>query len=770
MRRLPVIRLRQPIVLPNRVRDAILAAIAITVMNAAELFAQPGPGSVPLSQQTGRPQAPGEGDDTAAVHRGLRKNIEKFQDTWRSAWKKVEIKRHNNMNLSRIRGWGVRSDGIIEEPKWIGDRESMNFTPELRRYLAILCNIDSPSDAQIEYIKSRKATDIGSKGQFKAAPLGTNSASERPTLRASVFQSELTFLSPRIITPSPNYGSICPAWIPIDERLPLDEGESIDLALPPNAREPLRRERELLIDVLAAARARYPSDEWITGQHFRFLIDQRSPTRALEAARSCRGSEVFCSNLLGMAFEALGRTVDAEAAFRHAQSLLLRSAPVDSAGCIHSETLMLLRPGDRDVAQRGSCEDQRKFVERLWWLADPMWSIAGNERYVAHESRRTHGSLRAVLDRDERYTWARLGGGDAFRELIVRYGWPGYTYWPGNQLEEEINKVRENPARPRIATPPYTAVEYSSDRSALIPSVGAILDPYNAKPDQWDLRLREGTSIDTWWPQEHMMLWTKLHLLEAGQQVQWRRDSTVLFGMVVHNPLFSLDTGARGPSTAALASSTSASDVRLVWKSVINAGETLRMDGEIPSTPQVLSAEIHARSQREPAQRLRWGIKPVPSLRDMKAGEVALSEPVFMYIPSSDVVTPNTQSAAQLFMTGTLDLNRTDTLALFWESYGFSPDDSAEFQLRVNRTDAGNIARRVGALIGVASDLRDSVSIRWSEPNARNGASVTRSLKPIIGRSVALDLRALPAGNYTVSIEMRSRNGVARNERAFILR
>src|SRR5688572_12033087 len=30
-------------------------------------------------------------DDTAAVQRELRKSIERFQDTWRKAWQKVEI-------------------------------------------------------------------------------------------------------------------------------------------------------------------------------------------------------------------------------------------------------------------------------------------------------------------------------------------------------------------------------------------------------------------------------------------------------------------------------------------------------------------------------------------------------------------------------------------------------------------------------------------------------------------------------------------------------
>ena len=267
------------------------------------------------------------------------------------------------------------------------------------------------------------------------------------------------------------------------------------------------------------------------------------------------------------------------------------------------------------------------------------------------------------------------------------------------------------------------------------------------------------------------MLWTKLHALDPGQQSQWRRDSTVVFAMVVDNPLFSLDTGARGPSLAALVASTGADDIRVLWKSPLNKTEVLRMRGDISSKPQVISAEVHARSSREPALRLRFGLHPVPSLRDMKTGEVSISEPVFMKMDSKDAVLPNNLDAAALFMTGTLDFNRSDTLALFWESYGFSPDDSVQFQLRVNRNDDPNLVRRLGAVLGLASDLRDSVTIKWTEPDARNGASVLNAVRPVVGRSVALDLKALAAGHYIVSIEMRGKNNAfARSERAFQLR
>ncbi|MEO7999108.1 MAG: hypothetical protein ABI852_16765, partial [Gemmatimonadaceae bacterium] len=314
------------------------------------------------------------------------------------------------------------------------------------------------------------------------------------------------------------------------------------------------------------------------------------------------------------------------------------------------------------------------------------------------------------------------------------------------------------------------AKEYSIDRTALIPSVKGIQNPFDLTPDQWNLHLPDGTDADSWWPQEHMMLWTRLMPLSPGQQGQWRRDSTILFSMAVDKALHGLDTTATGPSTAMLVGSTSAREIRPFFTTPLVEGQTLRMHAEYVSAPFVMSAEVLARTQREPARRLRYGIRPPPSLRDMKAGDVAMSEPVFMRMPSRDVVLPNNLSAASLFMAGTTDFTRNDQLALYWESYGFQSTDSVNFELRINRREDLNVARRIGSLLGVVSALNDSVSIKWSEPDARNGASVSAGIKPIIGRSVAVDIKSLPAGTYVATLEMRRGSAVARNERKFTLR
>lgn len=745
------------------------AANAGSAAQAPQSAPNPPMSTPPMAQRT--PNPPG---DSAAIEKDLRKSIERFQNSWRKAWQKVEIKRHKPVNLNQIRGWMVQGNGAIEPPTWDGDRLLDNRTPDLRRYLAILCYVNTPTDDEIEAIKARTREKIG-QPIAKAKPDSRAEEAKARGITSSIPRgvsgmSRVSFVTSRMIQPRPNNGAVCPSWSPAEENIPLDEGEAIDLAIPPEGRAALRAERDALIRQLENAHARFPMNDWIAGQRLRFVLDQRSPERSIEAARACRGTAAWCAALAGLALEQAGNVPEAEAAFRAADSLA-GATTKPNAPCVDEETLLLFPGGDRDDVTRGTCDEQRTRVDRMWWLADPLWSVAGNERYVAHGSRRTHATLRSALSRDERYVWDSRGGGSAMRELIVRYGWPGYTYWPGGQFEEEMNKLREGGGG-SVAVgypfPPYTAKEYSVDRTSTIPSLEAINDPFHAKPSHWKLHLPAGASIDSWWPQEHMMLHTWIEPLTPGQQVQWRRDSAVVFALAVDNPLHNLDTAATGASLAMLMGSTGPGNMRQIATSRVSEGYTLRLGGEIASVPIVLSAEVQARSRREAAHRMRFGLHPAPALRDMGAQDVALSDPVFLRLPNRNSAVPSDMASVSALMAGDLTFARTEPLALYWESYGFPVRDSVELQLRVVRNDDVGLARRIGAAIGVASDLRDSIVIKWTEPDSRQGTPIPTTTKPAIGRAVALDIHALPEGSYIVSIEMRrGATMFARSERRF---
>lgn len=694
-------------------------------------------------------------DDTAKIHGRLRRSINRFEDTWRQTWQRYEPFRHDHLDLSAIRGWVSQSNGEILVPPspWPGLRTMDDLTPALRRYLATLCIVETPTDAEIEYFKR---------------PLD---ASRPPPSKGG-----MSWATHHQIVPRPAFGNTCPIWTPAVEGVPLDEGESIDLALNEELRAPIRMSRDSLIRTLDSARTQYPSDSWIVGQHFRFVYDQASPERSIVAARSCKVSEGFCSSLAGMAFEQAGDYAAAEAAYREAEELNGPGKPVIDEEramklCVDPDAMLIIDHNDRDNFRDVPCNEQRKLMDRLWWMSDPLWSVPGNERYVQHNTRRLHIALRAIDERDERYVWERKGGGDGVRELVIRYGWPTHTYWNGGQLDLEITKMRLNPKWKHLwpTHPPYTVKEYAPDRTALVPIGKAFLDPFNLSEIHWNI-YSPSPDIDTWWPQEHMAYHTHLSWMSEGQEVMWRRDTNVVYQLAVDDPLRNLDTATTAPSRAFLMGGDAPATTRTLAQSFVGEGHTLRLLTQLKSQPIVMSAEILPRTGLEQAQRRRYGVHPPPTLREMKANEVALSDPVIMRMPNRAMPVPTDQASVLRYMAGGLEFPKEEPLAIYWESYGFIFGDTVQFELKFRRDDNRNAARVVGGLLGMVSDLRDSVSIKWSEPDNRHSAVALAASKPTVGRSLAIDLNALDPGTYVVSIEMRKSATVfARSERRFVV-
>ncbi len=662
-------------------------------------------------------------DDARDVRSDLQKKITRFQDTWREEWERVQFAQH---------GWlDTRGIGSI-----INARDA-----NVRRYWALGC--------------------------------------ARLTPRLVPFQPPSP-VARRPVVAKPDRGAVCPLWSPPDDGEPPDEGEAIDLALPITDRARMQASRDTLIAALETAHAQHPDDDWIAGQRVRFVFDQRSPARTLAAALACRGNVGWCAALVGLAHAQAGQLQQAEAAFRMADSVI--ATTTKGADCSDADMLALIIPDDRPTVERMSCEERRAFALRLWWLADPLWSTSGNERYVAHQTRRVQAALRAISDRDERYVWAAAGGGDAMRQMVVRYGWPSYTYWPGWQYENGIGRSleRQSPLRrqphalnsvrpPRAVFFPYTVKEYTLDRTALLPKTDAIIDPFSLTAADWSLKNPDSNNPDSWWPQEHMMLSLHLAPLGPGQDALWRRDSTISYQLAVDDPLRVLDTAVTGASLALLMGGSSANAAQLLARSAIGESLTLRLFTQLTSAPVVLSAEVLPRSPREHALRLRYGVRPPPTLRDMKDSEVALSDPVFLRLANRIMDPPTDMESVLRYMAGGLTFPRSESVALYWESYGFASADTVQIEMRVRRDDDVSATRRLGARLGVVSAMRDSISIRWTEPDARRSGLAAASSRPVVGRTVALDLQALAPGGYVVAITVRTSRASARSERRFVI-
>jgi hypothetical protein len=115
---------------------------------------------------------------------------------------------------------------------------------------------------------------------------------------------------------------------------------------------------------------------------------------------------------------------------------------------------------------------------------------------------------------------------------------------------------------------------------------------------------------------------------------------------------------------------------------------------------------------------------------------------------------------------GSLTVSRAEPLALYWETYGLPPGDTLDVSVEVVRNQTGGLARRVGAALGLADNMRDSVSIRWREPDAGRGILSIATQVPTVARMVVLDLRNVVAGSYQLRVQIRHVDGrTARSER-----
>lgn len=691
--------------------------------------------------------------DTADVHDDIRKLINRFQDLWRKTWQDAEMSRHKPVDFISLRQNGELSGSP--------------YTPELQRYLSAICIAGSPDTATMLYVLAPAiaAMEEGPKRPPGATAPIVGPAEHSPlSINAKV---NLTLATDNMVVPRPNYGPICPNWIPKDAPTPSDEGAGIDNALPIEVRLPVEMARDTLIKNLTIALMQHPEDEWIAGQLVRFTIDQRVPKNSVRAALRCKQLSSTCASLQGLAFEQAKNYVAAEAAFRRADSIEASQARNNDALCVDEAVLMLLRSDDRDVIRNVDCATQRTLVDRMWWLADPLWSIPGNERLVAHGSRLTSVTLRSVTNRDERYVWDLFNGGSGLREVVIRYGWPSYTFWPGTKFQNQIQRVLDlMPARKTQM--PYSVKEYHKNQSALIPRGSAIADPFHAENNSWDIWRDESAQENKWWAPEYMTYATRIMPMAQGQDVMWRRDAAIVYQLAVDDPLSNRDTTSKALSRAQLWGGTNPKSTRKLADALIDEGHTLRLKTTFSSEPRVMSAEILPRTPAEQAQRNRYGVIPPPTLQEMKSGEFALSDPVVMRMPNRDMALPTDESEVLRYMAGGLSFPATEPVALYWESYGFAPGDTVQIELRIRRDDKVNAARRVGALLGVASALRDSVSIKWTEPDNRHRAITLPGSKPVVGRSLAIDLTALAPGSYVVSIEMRKGATIsARGERRF---
>ena len=485
-----------------------------------------------------------------------------------------------------------------------------------------------------------------------------------------------------------------------------DDGD--DDWTPPPEPDAVKRERDALIATLDQGAAARPGDGWIAGQRVRYLVEAGRPADAARAARECRAERWWCLALDGYALHFGGDFVAAATAFTAAAEAMPPAERREWDGLapavVGAEVKALRR---MDPAARGDA------VRRLWWLADPFWMDAGNDRLTEHDSR-------LVADRfqDRARTTDGIFWADDLREILVRWGQP--TGW------ERI--------RPRVGQVDDGMLTHYAPSFEFIPTLAMVRDPFAVRADDW--KTDEKFAHSVYAPPGIRRLGPLPHQVAVFRR-EGRAEVVAAFAMKPDSlpPAPTLDAGAvlmRDPDAPPVARTERVRGTRGVLR--------LRAD----PTQAVLSLETREPVSRR-AARARFGV----DLRRAAAPGLAISD--VLLLDRADVRPTSLDEAAPLAR-GSTQFGPSDRLALYWEVYGLgaAAADSVTFSVAVARRPPG-AARRAAESIGLSRAVTP-VRMRWTE---------AAPAADILPRSLAVALPRLPAGDYVLEITVRTPSGGA---------
>jgi hypothetical protein len=569
-----------------------------------------------------------------------------------------------------------------------------------------------------------------------------------------------------VFTPIVSYNSayaLCPSWLLGSMQREMDEARYVDAAIRSGDSLHIRQMREDLIRSLDGFQDLLPDDGFLRMQRVRFLVDAHRYDRAERALDAC-GDSFACLSLRGYVAHERGDLRRADSLFVEATTRL-----DELAECSWIDLRLLLPdpPSDspRDEYLFTPCRERRKIARMFWWLSDPLFSVAGNERRAAHFARRVWFGLHSAMDRDQRHDWRKDYGGDAVEELITRYGPPSAALWIGEK-EDRLHDQHVG----ELHAGPYTTMEYTSGRQSFTPSLSAVYSPYTAGDSSWQLHQRDSTHDAMtqgliWWPHEHMAFNGRIAEMPLGQVAMLRRYTGVTLA-VTHNLFARPDTVLtnlrRDSAEAVLVVSPAPDTMHTLGSGRVHPGGSLFTSALIPPEPAVVSVEARHPRLRNLFGRSRFGVRPPAVLSALTKGQIDVSAPVFYDALRGG--TPPDAPGMFPHMLATTTLRQGDRIGIFWETYGVTPGDSVQFRVAIERTTRTGLLQRLGEVTRLRDVPMRALGIAWRDPDTRTTISDGPSIMP---RAITLDLGDLEPGEYRVVVEARVPGGQpVRNERA----
>ena len=462
--------------------------------------------------------------------------------------------------------------------------------------------------------------------------------------------------------------------------------------------------RERLIRMLDSVADRVPGDEWIAGQRVRYLLEAGRPADALAAARHCRATPWWCEALDGLARHVAGDYPGADQAFRTA----LAHMPA-STRCRWTDLSVLLEGRVGRAYGRLGCDERTRRNPRIWWLAQPLLSRAGNDRRTEHFARRTL----AHAWRDAASPYGLQNGSDQ-TELMERYGWP--VGW-----SQSVSPAGPDAGRTVIGSEREPSYHF-------LPESLAVPGPTVPGDAPWARERYAPAYADAF------------EFIEPEIAAFRRGDSTVVIAIWD----LSQDTLFRGlEREAALVLARDEMTVPVVTRQAGAAVSGLLV-ARAPWEPGLVSLEITAPAERR-AARGRLGLRML-----RPPGQRVVVSDLLAFDPSDSL--PTDLSDVLPAAHSLLDLPRGTRVGLYWEVYGLAAGgERLATAVRVVPERIGWLRRAAGSL-GLASRPRRA-ELAWTESGVpRNG---------VAPRALVLDLSTLPPGDYRIEVTVRAEGAPA---------
>ncbi|MDQ3696434.1 MAG: hypothetical protein M3373_00195 [Gemmatimonadota bacterium] len=523
-----------------------------------------------------------------------------------------------------------------------------------------------------------------------------------------------------------------------------DDDVDGDFTPPPEAREVVR-EREKLLGRLADAAEAIPGDDWVAGQRVRYLIEAGRVEDARGVAGECQGTRWWCLALVGYADHEAGNFVAAESAFANA----LRDMPARERDR-WTDLRPLLSDADYGAYKKLDPPSRELAAARFWWLADPLWSMPGNDRRTEHFARLVFDRLQHRARTTEGRSW-----GDDLRELLLRYGrpygWQRLQPRPGAQIGEPAGVVTYFRHHGRDFLPPLSGLD------------------------------RQGPPGVTAWPLSPRFAQTRYAPVYAvvadslpHQLAVFRRGDSAVIVAAYEMPEDSA-AGDERQEDGPLPHDAAAAGIagRSGWDSTIEAalvvaadtapepaiarlttiGRTGALRLAVEPARGIVSIEALSRGAKR-AARARYGLALG---RDTAVG---LSVSDLLLVESAEPL-PSVLDEAVPRMRPTTSVRAGERLALYWETYRpVVAGPMLDVSLTLLAPKSGWLRRRAEDLRLAATPTDVEMRFQVAPPPER----------PIQHHSLAITLPDLPPGRYALRVTVAQEgNGSATAERAVVV-